>query len=301
MTVKHFGCALMAVATAAMTGCCSTRSGGLTTAARPSQAVCSNCAPTVAPSTRFAPVPAPVAPPGLPPGAVLTPPAGAAVISSGVTPGSYTPAPPAPVPAPAAPTPAPQEPTARLAPPESTNALPAQTAEPPVASIPSRAAETRDAAASLPADIPQFAMARTKVASGHQPFPDGVAWLQAHGYRTVLFIRAPGSDEVAAQRQFEKHGLRYLSLEVDPRALTKETVDRFNKLVTDDANLPLFVYDKDSSLAGGLWYLHYRLVEGWSDDKARIEADRLGFRQDRDDNHRTMWIAVQKLLEANGR
>jgi protein tyrosine phosphatase (PTP) superfamily phosphohydrolase (DUF442 family) len=161
--------------------------------------------------------------------------------------------------------------------------------------------EQRPAPGAAPIDIPQFAIARADVANGLQPFPDGVAWLQAHGYRAVLQIRAPGSDDSAARRLFEKYGLRYFSLEIEPRTLSKQTVDSFNKFVTDSANLPLFVYDKDGSLAGGLWYLHYRIVEGWSDEKARAETTRLGFRQDQDDNHRTMWIAVQKLLEANGR
>jgi hypothetical protein len=161
--------------------------------------------------------------------------------------------------------------------------------------------EQREPPPPAPIDIPQFAIARTKVANGLQPFPDGVVWLKEHGYRTVLHIHAAGVDEAAARRQFEKYGLRYISLEAEPKTLTKETVDSFNRLVTDEANLPLFVYDKDASVAGGLWYLYYRLMEGYSDEKARGEAARLGFRLEQDDRHQTMWLAVQKLLEANGR
>jgi protein tyrosine phosphatase (PTP) superfamily phosphohydrolase (DUF442 family) len=157
--------------------------------------------------------------------------------------------------------------------------------------------EEREPTPPLPVDIPQFAMAKPRVAGGQQPFPDGVAWLKSHGYRTVLHVRLPGEDDAAARRQFEKHGLRYLSLEVSPARLTKEVVDRFNRLVADESNLPLFVYDKDSSLAGGLWYLHFRLAEGAPDEKARAEAARLGFKQDQDDEHRTMWIAIQNFLK----
>jgi protein tyrosine phosphatase (PTP) superfamily phosphohydrolase (DUF442 family) len=151
----------------------------------------------------------------------------------------------------------------------------------------------------LPVDIPQFAMARARVTSGQQPFPGGVAWLKAHGYRTVLHVRAPGADDRADRRSFESAGLRYLSLEVSPATLTREVVDLFNRTVTDQANLPLFVYDKDSSLAGGLWYLYYRLVEKLDDDHARTEAVRLGFRPDQDGPHRTMALAVQAFLAAS--
>src|SRR5438309_2321456 len=79
--------------------------------------------------------------------------------------------------------------------------------------------------------------------AGQQPFPAGAACLREHGYRTVLHVRAPGTDDAAARRQFEKYGLRYLTLEVSPQTLTKELVDRFNQIVNDEANRPLFVYD----------------------------------------------------------
>jgi protein tyrosine phosphatase (PTP) superfamily phosphohydrolase (DUF442 family) len=158
------------------------------------------------------------------------------------------------------------------------------------------ARDDRDATPQLPVDIPQFAMAAPKVASGQQPLLDGIAWLQSHGYRTVLHIRAPGEDDSAALRQFEKHGLKYLSLEVSPANLTREVVEKFNKIVTDEANLPLFVYDRDSSLSGGLWYLYYRQVDKVDDYHARTEAAKLGFKADADGPHRDMWLAVQKYL-----
>jgi protein tyrosine phosphatase (PTP) superfamily phosphohydrolase (DUF442 family) len=218
--------------------------------------------------------------------------------------GSYTPA------LPPEPTPVTQQPSVRLAPPELSVPAAPQSAEPPLATAPPQvterrealvAPERRDTPPSSPIDIPQFKTARENVATGLQPFPDGVSWLQSHGYRTVLQLRSAGTDDSAARRQFEKYGLRYIVLDVDARTLSKETVDNFNRIVTDPANLPLFVYDTDGSVTGGLWYLHYRLVEGASNEKALAEATRLGFRQEQDDSHRTMWIAIQKLLEANGR
>jgi protein tyrosine phosphatase (PTP) superfamily phosphohydrolase (DUF442 family) len=147
-------------------------------------------------------------------------------------------------------------------------------------------------------DIPQFTMARPRVASGQQPMPDGVAWLQSHGYRTVLHVRAPGEDDAAARRLFESNKLRYLSLEVSPRTLTREVVDKFIRTVNDEANLPLFVYDRDGSLAGGLWYLYLRLADKVDDERARTEASRLGLRQEGEGSHRDMWIAIQGFLAA---
>jgi protein tyrosine phosphatase (PTP) superfamily phosphohydrolase (DUF442 family) len=165
-----------------------------------------------------------------------------------------------------------------------------QTKEPP----PSR--DDSSASPALPVDIPQFAAVKTNIASGQEPFAGGIAWLKSHGYRTVLHVRSPGEDDSAARSQFEKSGLRYLSLEVSPQTLSPEIVDQFNRLVADANNLPLFVYDKDGSLAGALWYLHFRLVDQAREEKAREEAERLGFKQDRSDAHLKMWLAVQNLL-----
>lgn len=150
----------------------------------------------------------------------------------------------------------------------------------------------------LPVDIPQFGHARKQVASGQKPFPDGFDWLRNKGYRTVLFIRAPGEDDSAARRQVTDRGLRYLSLEVSPTTLNRDIIDAFNNAVTSADNQPLFVYDRDSSLLGGLWYLHFRLQEGLDHEKAAVKAGVLGLNVDADAGaHKDMWLAVQRYLQ----
>jgi protein tyrosine phosphatase (PTP) superfamily phosphohydrolase (DUF442 family) len=145
--------------------------------------------------------------------------------------------------------------------------------------------------------VPQFAMVQDRVATGLRPMlDDGLDWLQAKGYRTVLHIRRPGEDDSADRRQVEKRGMTYLSLEVSPQSLSRQVVDHFNALVSDTARYPLFVYDRDGSLAGGLWYLHFRTAEQASDEAARIRAGRLGLREDGDTAQRDMWLAVQRFL-----
>jgi protein tyrosine phosphatase (PTP) superfamily phosphohydrolase (DUF442 family) len=157
--------------------------------------------------------------------------------------------------------------------------------------------EDRTRETPAPIDIPGFALARPNVATGLRPFPDGIDWLKARGYKAVLHLRAPGEDNKAAQREFEKRGLRYLSLEVSPARLSTEIYDSFVSVVADTKNHPLFVYDKDGSVAGGLWYLYFRVQHKLSDEKARAEAERLGLRFDDDVEHKTMWLAVQALLK----
>jgi protein tyrosine phosphatase (PTP) superfamily phosphohydrolase (DUF442 family) len=125
---------------------------------------------------------------------------------------------------------------------------------------------------------------------------DGLDWLRASGYRTVLHVRRPGEDDTADRKQVEKRQMKYLTIEVAPETLSRQTVEAFSRLLNDASEYPLFVYDRDGALAGGLWYLHFRLTEQIDDDVARVRASSLGLREDREGTHRAMWLAVQKLL-----
>ncbi len=295
----------VAGALAAVAGCGTTRHacGPVScfppyTGPTPGVAPCDRCRQSACAPLPMVPVPAPVAPPAT---SAFPPPASSESIAgaSPVQPGPYSSAFADPygrspldsgvrllAPLPDGPDAAPD--TTRLYGPSAQEPPSAQ----PMPSFP----ENKDTSPPLPVDIPSFAVAKDRVANGLQPFPDGIAWLQAHHYRTVLHVRAPGEDDSAARRQFEKHDLRYLSLEVSPNTLTKDVVDQFNRTVTEESDLPLFVYDRDGAIAGGLWYLYFRTAEGMSDERARSEAARLGFQPDQDGEQRTMWVAVQRYL-----
>jgi protein tyrosine phosphatase (PTP) superfamily phosphohydrolase (DUF442 family) len=161
---------------------------------------------------------------------------------------------------------------------------------------------TNKSATTLPVGIPQFATAMDNVATGLRPsLDDGLDWLQARGYRTVVHIHLPDENDGADRKQVEKRGMKYMGLEVSPQTLTIATVREFSRAVRDTSGQPVFLYDRDGSLAGGLWYLHFRTVEQISDEVARIRAGSLGLREDRDGTHRDMWLAVQKYLNDNPR
>jgi hypothetical protein len=149
-----------------------------------------------------------------------------------------------------------------------------------------------------PVDVPGFALAKTRVATGQKPFRDGIVWLQARGYRTVLYLHRPGDDDRSLQAQFQKQGIRLVSLEVAPEALTREVVEAFNRQVRDQDSLPLYVFDRDGSLTGGLWLVYFRLYEGISEEKARQEAARLGFKPEQDADHKAMLDAVTRYIQA---
>jgi protein tyrosine phosphatase (PTP) superfamily phosphohydrolase (DUF442 family) len=151
----------------------------------------------------------------------------------------------------------------------------------------------------LPSGIAQFADAQEGVAAGLRPMSDGgLDWLKGKGFKTVLHIKRPGHDDATDRKEVEKRGLTYLSLEVSPETLNAKVVEDFAGIVSDKNNYPLFVYDKDGSLAGGLWYLYFRQFD--EENVARIRANALGLRMDTEGPHFEMWLAIQKFLGDKG-
>jgi len=151
---------------------------------------------------------------------------------------------------------------------------------------------------SLPVGIPRFAEARKNVYAGLRPsLDDGLDWLTTNQFRRVIHVRLPGEDDSADKKQVEQRNMKYLALELSPQSLTRETVQEFAQMVRDESGQPLFVYDRDGSLVGSMWYLYFRLVELQPDEVARIRAASLGLRDAADGPHRDMWLAVQRILE----
>jgi protein tyrosine phosphatase (PTP) superfamily phosphohydrolase (DUF442 family) len=181
-------------------------------------------------------------------------------------------------------------PQGNLEQPKFTDQTPKPSSEPPVI-------KEQTVRGSLPVAIPGFAAVREKISAGLRPSSDeGLVWLADNGYKTVLVLHGPGEDTNPERLRVEKRGLQFLSLEISPQNLNKETVDSFNAIVNQTGNHPLFVFDRDGSMAGAMWYLHFRTAEQLSDDLSRLRANGLGLREDRDGMHKQMWLAAQKVL-----
>jgi hypothetical protein len=269
----------LGLVTGALTGCCHCRPDPVV---RPGSSVPVAAPPPVAPPAVAGPggtVPALPPPPAVP----AIPPTGATL--------NYSPS--AEIPevrlfAPEPPTSA-EPPLAQLVPPENNVPRAAVKESPSV--------EVTAPTPPLPVGIPQFAYAQEgKVAVGLKPLLDGIDWLQSNGFRTVLHIKAPGEEDVADRRLVEKHGMKYVTLEVSPETLNRQTIEAFGRFLGDREAQPLFIYDRDGMHTGGLWYLHFRTSENLGDEASRTRAERLGLKTSPEGEQKSMWLAIQKLL-----
>jgi hypothetical protein len=175
-----------------------------------------------------------------------------------------------------------------------------QSASPPPVP-PSPASPEKKAKSSVPAGIFNFSQAVAGVFAGQRPMiDDGLDWLAENNYKTVVHLRAPGEADGPDRKLIEERfRMKYISFDVSPEMLSKARVEDFVRLVREVARQPMFVYDQDGALAGPMWYLYFRTAESLSEDEARIRANGLGLREDREGAHRAMWMAAQKYLDAN--
>jgi protein tyrosine phosphatase (PTP) superfamily phosphohydrolase (DUF442 family) len=132
--------------------------------------------------------------------------------------------------------------------------------------------------AERPTGIDEFTQVKEKdgVSAGRRPTLEGLDWLQAKGYKTVVHVRRPQDADETDRRQVERRGMKYVALTVTPETLTQAWVDEFNKVIGDSAGRPVFVYGQDPATAAVAWYLHLRTAEFLTHDEARVRATRLG-------------------------
>ena len=140
------------------------------------------------------------------------------------------------------------------------------------------------------AELPGFSQLKPGVAAGLRPTSQGFGDLKRDGFRTVVFLHAPGADTSKEQGMTEKEGLTFVAIESSPTNLS-DALAKVNARVADVAQHPMYVF-ADDARGGAVWYLHFRTVDGATDDAAKVRANRLGLSA----TDTAFWIEIQKLL-----
>ena len=127
--------------------------------------------------------------------------------------------------------------------------------------------------------ISNFAWVGPGVARGEQPEDESLAWLEAHGFRTVIDLRK-GHDEKA---RVEAHGMTWVAIPLRADLLgstapTEEQVRTFFEAVLDSAQRPVFFHCRRGADRTGMFAALYRIeVDGWSNEQAIEEMKAYGF------------------------
>jgi len=160
----------------------------------------------------------------------------------------------------------------------------ASTLQPPVA------AKKPNAAEATQTGLPGFTQIADGFAAGRKPTLDGFDTLKKDGYKTVLFLHAPGADVAAVRDLVEARGLTLVPVETTPEKVG-DAFEAVKKATAEKSARPAYLFDDDGTRAAAVLYIHFKTVELESADVSRIRAKSLGLADDSD-----FWPAIKQYL-----
>ncbi|MCI0486103.1 MAG: protein tyrosine phosphatase family protein [Blastocatellia bacterium] len=136
----------------------------------------------------------------------------------------------------------------------------------------------RSAQSELP-PIRNFLRVNEEFCTGGQPRLEHLEKLKAEGTKAIINLRTPGEHRAAEEEARAKElGLRYFNIPVVYTAPKDEQVDEFLKLTDDPQNRPAFIHCTAAIRVGAFWMIRRVLRDGWTIEKAREEAAKVGLR-----------------------
>ena len=109
--------------------------------------------------------------------------------------------------------------------------------------------------------------------------PKALAEIAKRGYKSVVNLREQGEVGAAieeSQKAAEAAGLKYFHLPLSSAKPDPAIADSFIKVVTEPANLPVYIHCASANRAAALLLAKRMLVDKWTEEKAVAEATTIG-------------------------
>ena len=103
--------------------------------------------------------------------------------------------------------------------------------------------------------------------------------LKKRGIKTVIDL-AGGAESAAERTAAEAAGMKYLVFPINPMTLDPAPIEPFLKAASDPANFPVFIHSGAGHRAAMALMIKRVLVDGWTVEKAGIEAAASGLIDD---------------------
>ena len=124
--------------------------------------------------------------------------------------------------------------------------------------------------------IRRFASVAPTVGGGSAPSIAGLDWLKEKGYRYYIDLRKGSEVEPNFAEAVNDRNMVYISLPIVANRLDSSRLARFDDLISQIDNRPLYFADSDGTRAGLLWYVHLRLVNQEDSQSATSKSEELG-------------------------
>jgi hypothetical protein len=131
--------------------------------------------------------------------------------------------------------------------------------------------------------------------AGNKPTLDGFTALKNAGFRTVIYLHAPGADVNAVKDMASTRDLQFIAIETTPETLV-EASKQFDREAADRRSRPAYVFADNPVRAGAVWYLHFRSVDAQDNDVARLRAKPLGLSEQGEEG-KAFALAIARVLE----
>src|SRR5437870_8301475 len=103
--------------------------------------------------------------------------------------------------------------------------------------------------------------------------------LKKRGFKTVIDL-AGGAESDTERTATEAAGMKYLVFAINPMTLDPAPIEPFLKAASDPANFPIFIHSGAGHRAAMALMIKRVLVDGWTTERAGIEAAASGLVDD---------------------
>jgi len=130
----------------------------------------------------------------------------------------------------------------------------------------------------LSADVPRVLCLDESFTTGGQPTGNAYEKAVAIGFRSVLSLRTndEGVDLVRERARVESAKMRYFNIPVDSSDPRPEQADEFRRIARDKTNHPMLINCASANRVGAFMMILRVVEQGWSEDKALVEAMKIG-------------------------
>ena len=129
------------------------------------------------------------------------------------------------------------------------------------------------------AGISTFAQLESTIACGGSTKPEAIREIRNIGFKSVINVRLASEEGAMVEEEgaaVRAAGMNYVHLPFDMQSPDAHLIDDFIAAVTRPANTPAYVHCAAGGRAAALWMIKRVKADGWTIDRALVEANALG-------------------------
>jgi len=127
--------------------------------------------------------------------------------------------------------------------------------------------------------ISTFAQLESTIACGGSTRPEAIREIRNMGFKSVINLRLATEEGAMVEEEgaaVKAAGMNYVHLPFNAQSPDPNLIDNFIAAVTKPANTPAYVHCAAGGRAAALWMIKRVKADGWTVDRALVEANALG-------------------------